>query len=60
MGAYRKFLTADPNNKKVLQRVEELRALLKLLGKDKEALVAKLDAFLEGINKRRDEFFGRS
>jgi len=60
MGAYRKFLTVDPNNKKVLQRVEELRALLKLLGKDKEALVAKLDAFLEGINKRRDEFFGRS
>jgi len=60
MGAYRKFLTADPNNKKVLQRVEELRGLLKLMGKDKEALVAKLDAFLEGINKRRDEFFGRS
>ena len=60
MGAYRKFLTADPNNKTALQRVEELRALLKLMGKDKEVLIAKLDAFLEGINKKRDEFFGRS
>lgn len=60
MGIYRKHLSMDPNNKTVLQRVDELRALLKLLGKDKEVLIAKLDAFLQGINKRRDEFFGRS
>lgn len=60
MGIYRKHLSLDPNNKTVLQRVDELRALLKLLGKDKEVLIAKLDAFLQGINKRRDEFFGRS
>jgi len=60
MVAYRKVLTADPNNKTAQQRVEELRALLKLMGKDKEVLIAKLDAFLEGINKKRDEFFGRS
>jgi len=60
MGIYRKHLSSDPNNKVVLQRVDELRALLKLLGKDKEVLIAKLDAFLQGINKRRDEFFGRS
>lgn len=60
MGIYRKHLSSDPNNKAVLQRVDELRALLKLLGKDKEVLIAKLDAFLQGINKRRDEFFGRS
>jgi len=60
MGIYRKYLSADPDNKAVLQRVHELRALLKLLGKDKEVLIAKLDAFLEGIHKRRDDFFGRS
>ena len=59
MGIYRKFLSSDPGNKVVLQRVEELRSLLKLLGKDKGVLIAKLDAFLEGINKRRDEFFRR-
>ncbi len=60
MGIYRKCLSVDPDNRVVLQRVNELRALLKLLGKDKEVLIAKLDAFLEGIQKRRDEFFGRS
>ena len=60
MGIYRKYLSEDPENKVVLQRVNELRALLKLLGKDKEVLIAKLDAFLEGIHKRRDDFFGRS
>jgi hypothetical protein len=60
MSAYRKSLASAPGNKKVLQRVEELRALLKLMGKDKEVLIAQLDAFLEGINKRRDEFFRRS
>jgi tetratricopeptide (TPR) repeat protein len=60
MGIYRKYLSVDPNSKVVLQRVNELRALLKLMGKDKEVLIAKLDAFLEGIHKRRDDFFGRS
>ena len=60
MSVYRQFLTSDPRDKTVLQRVEELRSLLKLMGKDKEVLIAKLDAFLSGITKRRDEFFGRS
>jgi tetratricopeptide (TPR) repeat protein len=58
MGVYRKFLASDPNDKRVLQRVEELRALLKLMGKDKEVLIDKLNAFLEGIQKGRDEFLG--
>ncbi|MBI5847097.1 MAG: tetratricopeptide repeat protein [Nitrospirae bacterium] len=60
MGVYRKFLTDDPNDKRVLQRVEELRSLLKLMGKDKELLIDKLNAFLEGIHKGRDEFLGHS
>lgn len=60
MGVYRKYLASDPNDKRVLQRVEELRALLKLMGKDKEVLIDKLNAFLEGIQKGRDEFLGHS
>lgn len=58
MSIYRKLLSIEPGNRHVLQRVEELRFLLKLLGKDKEALVAGLDSFLNGVKKRRDEFFG--
>ncbi|MDP2156995.1 MAG: hypothetical protein Q8K68_04730, partial [Nitrospirota bacterium] len=60
MSVYRKFLTNDPNDKRVLQRVDELRALLKLMGKDKEVLIDKLNAFLEGINKGRNGFLGHS
>jgi tetratricopeptide (TPR) repeat protein len=56
MNAYRKMLSADPNDRAVLQRVEELKGLLKLMGKDQEALISKLDDFLKGIQKRRDEF----
>ncbi len=60
MGVYRKFLASDPNDKRVLQRVDELRSLLKLMGKDKEVLIDKLNAFLEGIQKGRDGFLGHS
>jgi len=60
MNIYRKILALDPDNKQALQRVEELRALLKLLGKDKEELVSKLDGFLDGIRKRHDEFSGNT
>jgi tetratricopeptide (TPR) repeat protein len=58
MDIYRKLLSTKPDNMHVLQRIEELKALLKLLGKDKEELIAKLDSLLKGIEKRRDEFFG--
>jgi tetratricopeptide (TPR) repeat protein len=60
MGVYRQMLSMDPENKMVLQRADELRALLRLMGKDKELRIAALDAFLEGVKKGRDEFFGRS
>jgi tetratricopeptide (TPR) repeat protein len=58
MKIYRNLLSVNPNNKKVLQRAEELKALLSLLGRDKEELIARLDSLLDGIKKRRDEFFG--
>jgi hypothetical protein len=56
MSIYRRILSADPFDKKVLQRVEELKSLLKFLGKDKEALIERLNAFMKGIKKRQDEF----
>ena len=57
---YRTALSANPSNNAVRQRMEDLKVLLKLMGKDKEALIERLNAFLEGIQKRRDEFHGSS
>ena len=58
MNIYRRILSGDPGSKNILQRLEELKGLLKLLGKDKDELIAKLDHLLLGIKKRRDEFSG--
>jgi tetratricopeptide (TPR) repeat protein len=58
MNIYRKLLSTEPDNMHLMQRIEEMKALLKLLGKDKEELIARLDSLLEGIKKRRNEFFG--
>ena len=58
MNIYRRILSIEPGNMHVMQRIDEFRALLKLLGKDKEELIAKLDSLLAGIRKRRDEFLG--
>jgi tetratricopeptide (TPR) repeat protein len=57
---YEKLLSIEPSNTYVLQRIEELRALLKLLGKSEEEVIMRLNRFLDGIKKRRDEFFGTS
>jgi hypothetical protein len=40
----------------VMQRVEELRSLLKVTGKDKDALISRLNDFLEGVKRVRDGF----
>ncbi len=58
MNVYRNLLSAEPGNRQILQRVEELRGLLKMLGKDKDQLISRLDSFLGGVRKRRNEFFG--
>jgi hypothetical protein len=60
INAYQRILAATPDDKKTFQRIEELRSLLKLMGKDKEVLVSKLNAFQSAIKKRGDEFFRRS
>jgi tetratricopeptide (TPR) repeat protein len=58
--AYKTILSEDPENRQVLQRMAELKALFKVLGKDHEAHIIQLEKFLEGIRKRRNEFFGGS
>ncbi len=60
MTIFKNLLSSNPDDRKALQRVEELRALLKLLGKDRELLISRLNDFLEGLMKGRDEFLGRS
>jgi len=57
LNVYRRLLSIEPSNVYLLQRVEELRALLKLLGRSKEELISKMNGFLDGIKKRKDEFF---
>lgn len=58
MNIYRRVLSIEPGNMQVMQRIEELKFLLKLLGKDKEELITKLDSLLAGIRKGSDEFLG--
>lgn len=60
MDIYKSIILKSPGDKRILQRIEDLKTLLKLTGKDNEILINKLNAFLEGINKRRDEFLGSS
>ena len=57
MNVYKKLLSRNPSDNAVMQRIEELRSLLKLLGKDKEELITTLDNFLAAIKKRRNEFY---
>ncbi|MBI4823500.1 MAG: tetratricopeptide repeat protein [Nitrospirae bacterium] len=60
MRTYKTLLKDDPQNKRVMQRTHELKALLKLLGKDKEVLVVRLETFLNAIKKRGSELFRSS
>lgn len=60
IGIYRKVLADNPDDRKALQRMEELRGLLKMMGKDKEELISRLSGFLEGLQKRHNEFLRRT
>ncbi len=57
LNLYKKLLSIEPDNVHVIQRLEELKTLLELLGKGKEDLISKMNSFLDGIKRRRDEFF---
>jgi tetratricopeptide (TPR) repeat protein len=52
---YRTVLRESPDNRQVLQRISELKAFLKMIGRGDEVLVAKLGDLLGGIRRR----FGR-
>ncbi len=60
MKIYQGILSSNPDDRKVLQRVEDFRALLKLMGKDKEVIISKLTLFLEAIRKKHNGFLGSS
>ncbi|MDP2278829.1 MAG: hypothetical protein Q8K51_11455, partial [Nitrospirota bacterium] len=60
MSIYKEMLSANPQNKYVMQKVGELRMLLKILGKDKEAVIDKLETFGERIREKKNEFFRSS
>ncbi len=60
MSIYREMLSANPQDKYVMQKVEELRMLLKMLGKDKEAVIDKLETFGKRLKENKDEFFRSS
>jgi len=44
---YRELISVEPNNVSIMQRIVEFQALLKLLGKDKNGLIASLNSFLD-------------
>lgn len=60
MSIYRETLSANPQDKYVMQKIEELRMLLKILGKDKEAVIDKLETFGKRLKENKDEFFRSS
>lgn len=60
MKVYRDMLSASPEDKYILQKIEELRMLLKMLGKENDAVIDKLESFGEAIKKRKDEFLGNT
>jgi len=57
---YRRMLSLNPDNSEVRQRAEELRGLVKLLGKDRDILEERLLAFLGSLQRKKHEFFGSS
>ncbi len=57
---YMEIIKMDPDNAKAKQRTEELKQFLRLLGKDAEIIINRLENFLDGLRRRKDEFFRSS
>ncbi len=49
MELYKEMLIKNPDDKRILQRKEELSALIRFLGKNKQSIIKRLDRFLEAI-----------
>jgi len=60
MSIYKQMLSLNPQDKHILQKIEELRMLLKMLGKDKEAVIDKLETFGNILKEKKNEFFRSS
>jgi tetratricopeptide (TPR) repeat protein len=58
MDIYNEFLRENPEDREARQRLQELRQLLKMIGKDPDILAERLESLLSGLRERRDEFFG--
>lgn len=48
---YKEGLRNNPDDKHIMQRIIELKTLMKLMGKGDEVVIARLEAFLEAIKK---------
>jgi tetratricopeptide (TPR) repeat protein len=57
---YKAHLAKDPDNMSVLQKLQELQGLMKLLGRENEMIEVKLESFLNKIKNHKDEFFRSS
>lgn len=69
MKLYNKISVSDPGNKQVLQKIEELRMLISMLGPGQSfavkksmtsAAIEKMEALHAGLRKRKNEFFRHS
>ena len=49
---YNEMLSRDPENRHLLQRTAELKAYLKMIGRDKEMTISRLETFLDGMKRR--------
>lgn len=59
LNTYKTLLSEYPADKEILQRMAELKTLLKITGMYREVQIAQLEKFLDGI-KKRSELFGGS
>lgn len=60
MDIYKNLLTKYPDNAELAQKFDELRALIKMSGREGDIVETKLVSLLENIKKRKNEFFSVS
>ncbi len=53
---YNGLMEKYPDDKRILQKLQELKVYLKMLGKDKEEVINKLQLFLNGIMMRKEKY----
>lgn len=60
LGIYADLIREYPDDRGLRQRALELRQYMRIMGRDVDVLIERLESFLEGIKRRRDEFSGIS